>query len=79
MCLVALLVSLIPVLSGYALYLVFAAVITEGSLAVQLTLPPTAQAQRAWWSNNASNNVMTRVWLEAGFRTERLKPPLGQP
>lgn len=35
-------------------------------------LPPKSQAQRAWWSNNPSNNVMTKVWLEAGFRTERV-------
>jgi hypothetical protein len=30
-------------------------------------LPPKAQHHRAWWSNNAANNVMTKVWLEAGF------------
>ena len=35
-------------------------------------LPPRAQHQRAWWSNNASNNVMTKEWLNAGFRTERV-------
>jgi len=35
-------------------------------------LPEKAQAQRAWWSNNASNNVMTRVWLEAGYETQRV-------
>ena len=32
-------------------------------------LPPKAQHHRAWWSNNPSNNVMTKVWLEAGFET----------
>lgn len=32
-------------------------------------LPPKAQHHRAWWSNNPSNNVMTHVWLEAGFET----------
>lgn len=37
-----------------------------------VALPPKAQAQRAWWSNNPSNNVLTKVWLEAGFRTERV-------
>lgn len=37
-----------------------------------ILLPPKAQAQRAWWSNNPSNNVMTKVWLDAGFRTERV-------
>lgn len=35
-------------------------------------LPPKAQHHRAWWSNNASNNVMTRVWLAAGYQTERV-------
>ena len=36
------------------------------------TLPPSASTQPAWWSNNPSNNVMTKVWLDAGFRTERV-------
>ena len=35
-------------------------------------LPPAAQRHRAWWSNNASNNVMTKAWLNAGFRSERV-------
>ena len=35
-------------------------------------LPPKAQLHRAWWSNNPSNNVMTKVWLSAGFRTEQV-------
>lgn len=35
-------------------------------------LPPRAQEQRAWWSNNPDNNVMTKVWLEAGFVSERV-------
>lgn len=36
------------------------------------TLPPSAYDHRPWWSNNPSNSAMTRVWLEAGFRTERV-------
>jgi hypothetical protein len=32
-------------------------------------LPPKAQHHRAWWSNNPSNNVMTKVWLNAGFES----------
>jgi len=32
-------------------------------------LPSKAQHQRAWWSNNAANNVMTKVWLNAGFES----------
>ena len=35
-------------------------------------LPPKAQHHRAWWSNNPFNNVMTKVWLEAGYETERV-------
>ncbi len=30
---------------------------------------PRSKVYPAWWSNNPSNNVMTRVWLDAGFRT----------
>ena len=35
-------------------------------------LPPKAKDHRAWWSNNPANNVMTKVWLAAGFRSERV-------
>jgi len=35
-------------------------------------LPPKAQHHRAWWSNNPSNNVMTKVWLDAGFESTRV-------
>ncbi|MGQ0483867.1 MAG: DUF7662 domain-containing protein [Hyphomicrobiales bacterium] len=30
-------------------------------------LPPSAFKHRAWWSNNPSNSVMTKAWLEAGW------------
>ena len=33
---------------------------------------PASKQYPAWWSNNPSNNVMTKAWLEAGFRTERV-------
>jgi hypothetical protein len=33
---------------------------------------PASQYQRAWWSNNPWNNVMTKVWLDAGFVTEQV-------
>ncbi len=36
------------------------------------SLPPKAANHPAWWSNNTSNNTMTKVWLDAGFRTERV-------
>ncbi len=35
-------------------------------------LPPSAYRHRPWWSNNASNSVMTKVWLNAGYRAERV-------
>lgn len=35
-------------------------------------LPPSSPQYPAWWSNNPSNNVMTKVWLDAGFRTEQV-------
>ena len=33
---------------------------------------PNSKGYPAWWSNNPSNNVMTRAWLAAGYRTERV-------
>jgi hypothetical protein len=33
---------------------------------------PRSARYPAWWSNNPSNNVMTKVWLEAGFKTEQV-------
>jgi hypothetical protein len=35
-------------------------------------LPPSAREHRPWWSNNPDNSAMTKVWLKAGFRTERV-------
>jgi hypothetical protein len=35
-------------------------------------LPPSAARHRPWWSNNAKNSVMTKVWLEAGFESEQV-------
>lgn len=35
-------------------------------------LPPVAQRHRAWWSNSPTNNVMTKAWLDAGFRSEQV-------
>jgi len=33
---------------------------------------PASKQYPAWWSNNPSNNVMTRAWLAAGYQTERV-------
>lgn len=37
----------------------------------QTKLPSSAR-YRAWWSNNPTNSVMTKVWLDAGFETEQV-------
>ena len=42
----------------------------EGVLGRQL--PRSARTHRAWWSNNGSNNVMTKEWLAAGRITENV-------
>ena len=39
---------------------------------VGFKLPEKASGIRAWWSNNPSNNVMTKAWLAAGFVTARV-------
>jgi hypothetical protein len=33
---------------------------------------PNSKRYPAWWSNNTWNNVMTQIWLDAGFRTEQV-------
>lgn len=33
---------------------------------------PNSKQYQAWWSNNPGNNVMTKVWLDAGYRTEQV-------
>ncbi|HVT54915.1 MAG TPA: hypothetical protein VHD34_02540 [Xanthobacteraceae bacterium] len=41
-------------------------------------LPKSAREHRAWWSNNPSNSVMTKAWLAAGWRTERVDMESGK-
>ncbi len=41
-------------------------------------LPPSVRYHRAFWSNNADNNVMTKAWLEAGFRSARVDMKAGK-
>ena len=36
------------------------------------SLPPSAAHHRAWWSNNPTNNVATKEWLDAGYVTEQV-------
>jgi hypothetical protein len=33
---------------------------------------PASAKYPAWWSNNPSNNAMTKIWRRAGFRTEQV-------
>ena len=33
---------------------------------------PNSKSNRAWWSNNPNNNVMTLAWLNAGYLTEKV-------
>src|SRR5579871_5377483 len=35
-------------------------------------LPAASGKHRAWWSNNPDNNVMTKEWLAAGYKTEQV-------
>jgi len=35
-------------------------------------LPNSARKHRAWWSNNPSNSVMTKAWLDAGYQSEQV-------
>ncbi len=39
---------------------------------IGFSLPPSAHKHRAWWSNNASNNVMAHAWKDAGYRSARV-------
>jgi hypothetical protein len=39
---------------------------------VGFKLPQSALHHRAWWSNNPSNSVMTKAWLDAGFLSEQV-------
>ncbi len=39
---------------------------------IGVRLPPAAFRHRALWSNNAGNWVMTKAWLAAGYRTEKV-------
>ncbi|MDO8800248.1 hypothetical protein [Phenylobacterium sp.] len=33
---------------------------------------PASKQYPAWWSNNPSNNPMTKTWLRAGYMTEQV-------
>lgn len=39
---------------------------------------PASKQYPAWWSNNPSNNPMTKEWLAAGFETESVNTASGR-
>jgi hypothetical protein len=39
---------------------------------VTRTKLPASARYRAWWSNNDFNSVLTKVWLDAGFKSEQV-------
>jgi hypothetical protein len=39
---------------------------------VGFKLPRSSRDYRAWWSNNPTNSVMTKAWLDAGFESEQV-------
>ncbi len=47
----------------------------ENVLGLQL---PASKQYPAWWSNNPSNNPMTKEWLEAGYETESVNTAAGK-
>ena len=47
----------------------------EGLLGTPL---PKSKQYPAWWSNNPSNNTMTKAWLDAGFATEQVDTASGR-
>lgn len=47
----------------------------EKVLGLQL---PASKRYPAWWSNNPSNNPMTKEWLEAGYETESVNTTSGK-
>lgn len=50
--------------------------VTFAEIETVLGVPlPSSKRYPAWWSNSPTNNPMTRVWLEAGFRTEQVDIP----
>ena len=39
---------------------------------------PASKQYPAWWSNNPSNNPMTKEWLDAGYETESVNTASGR-
>lgn len=45
---------------------------SEIEVVLGFDLPPSSRRHRAWWSNNGSNSVMTRAWLDAGYQSRKV-------
>ena len=67
MCIAAVLFSLIPILSGYAVYLAFSTVITKGSPAVQWTVGLLLAAVLVWALAWAAGRVRRRAVVQAAL------------
>ena len=39
---------------------------------IDVELPASAWKYPGWWSNNPSNNSMTKIWLQEGWYTEQV-------
>ena len=65
MCVAAVIFSLIPILSGYAVYLVFSTVITKGSPEVQWTVGLLLAAVLVWALTWAANRIRRRAAARA--------------
>jgi thiamine kinase-like enzyme len=44
----------------------------EVSQHIEARLPKSAVLYRMWWSNNTSNHVHAKAWVDAGFQTEQV-------
>ena len=64
MCIAAVLFSLIPILSGYAVYLVFSTVITKGSPALQWTVSLLLIAVLVWAFAWAAQRIRRRAVVQ---------------
>lgn len=67
MCIAAVLFSLIPILSGYAVYLAVSTVLTEGSPAVQWTVCLLLAAVLVWALAWAAQRIRRRAVVQAAL------------
>lgn len=79
MCIAAVIFSLIPILSGYAVYLAFATVITRGSPAVQWTvgllLAAAVASALIWAAGRIRRRYAAQTALNAADAEAAPEPP----